>query len=69
MIEKPIVQYFDEETLICPLSGKFFVADRSNQVQISIKEYDSQNSSITQESNRMILIYLPQFIIYEAYDR
>lgn len=46
-VERLIVQYFDEETLICPLSGKFFVADRANEVSISIKEYDSQNSSIT----------------------
>ena len=34
-----------------------------------MKEYDTQNSSITQESNRLTLTYLPQFIIYEDYDR
>jgi hypothetical protein len=41
VIERPILQYFDEETLICPLSGKFFVGDRQNMVYLSIKDYDS----------------------------
>jgi hypothetical protein len=56
--ETALLQFVDEQTVRCNIYG-FFKAEVETHVDLSLKEYDSQNASIVYESNRMPLIFLP----------
>ena len=56
-VEKSLSQYINNELVQCLIIGEFFIDKQSILVDVFLREYDSSNSSIIYESNKVKLAY------------
>ena len=57
-------EYIDDQMVKCLIVGSFFLETQAVDVQVSLKEYDLSNATISYQTNVLDLYYLPMISIW-----